>query len=338
MIELQGATKVFDAGGGVDGATVTALSDVSLEVGRGRIVGLLGHNGAGKTTLIRLIAGLLAPDAGTVRFQGRDPVVDGSWVRARLGILPSSALLDERLTARENLRFAGRLFGLDRTDVDTRVARALEHFDLQTRIDDKVSGFSLGMKQRLALARVLLPEPEALLLDEPSSAVDPVATREIRQLITTEARERGVAVLLATHDLDEAGNLCDEVLILREGRALVQGPLDRVAAQMKVAATLIVRCAPAQTGQARELVATVDPTATVAGPGRVDGHGMVPARVPELVRLLAADGIDVFGVDMKGPSLEDLYFHIHSADGQRAESSSGLVRLQPPPDPVEAGR
>jgi ABC-type multidrug transport system ATPase subunit len=317
MIELRDVVRTFDG--------VTAVDGVSLAVGPGRIVGLLGHNGAGKTTLIRLIAGLLAPDRGTVRFDGLDPVADGAPVRSRLGVLPSSALLDDRLTAGENLRFAGRLFGMGRDDIDRRGRALMERFELGGRIDDRVAGFSLGMKQRLALARVLLPEPEALLLDEPSSAVDPVATREIRELIVAEASQRGTAVLVATHDLDEAGTVCDEVLILRRGSALAQGPLDRVAQEVELGAVLAVRCSPGQTDRARELVTRIDPSAAAVEPGLVQGRDTPRERVPELVRLLAGAGIDVYGVDVTSPSLEDLYFHLHRDD-------------RPPPPPAAGPR
>ena len=118
---------------------------------------------------------------------------------------------------------------------------------------------------------------------------------------------------LHTHDLDEADHLCDEVLILNEGRALAQGPLDRVAAELEVAPTLVVRCAPDHTGQARVLVAGIAPgvAAVVVGPGMVEGHGLTADRVPDLVRRLATEGVDVFGIDFTTPSLEDLYFHLH---------------------------
>lgn len=322
MIELRGVVKRF--------GEVTAVSGLSLDVERGRVVGLLGHNGAGKTTLIRLIAGLLSADEGTVLVDGADPVVDGSQVRRRLGVLPTSQLLDGRLTARENLRFAGRLFGLSDDEIERRGAELLARFDLTDRVDDKVTTLSAGLRQRLALARVLLPEPEVLLLDEPSAAVDPVAARGIRDLIADLARERGTAVVVATHDLDEAGALCDEVLVLRQGKALAQGPLDRVTEELALAAVLTVRCRADQTEAVLGLVAGLDPSAEMVGLGTVRGQGMVRARVPELVRALVAADLDVLGVDVSAPTLGDLYFHLHQGEG---EPGAGVNGGGPPPPP-----
>lgn len=203
------------------GETV-AVRDLSLEVQAGEVFGLLGHNGAGKTTTIRLLTGVLRPDAGTMTVLGRSPIADGAAVRARSGVLAESPGFDERLTARENLAFFAELFGLPRSEVPRRIADVLEEFGLADQADERVSAFSKGMKQRLALARCLLHDPELLFLDEPTAGLDPVAAHEVHELIHKLSR-RGRTVFLCTHNLAEAQRLCDRVAVLRRGQLVALG-------------------------------------------------------------------------------------------------------------------
>jgi ABC-type multidrug transport system ATPase subunit len=151
VLALRGVTRRF--------GEVTALDRLDLDVASGEVVGLLGHNGAGKTTTVRLLAGLLAADDGTVRVAGRDPVVEGPEVRRAIGVLPSAPVVDDRLTGVQNLRFVADVFGLPRHGLDDRIAAALAAFELDGRGGERVAGYSTGMRQRLSLARVLLPEP-----------------------------------------------------------------------------------------------------------------------------------------------------------------------------------
>jgi ABC-type Na+ transport system ATPase subunit NatA len=174
-LEVHGISRDFPGVRAVDGLSFVAR--------RGEIIGLLGHNGAGKTTTIRVLNGLLRPTEGTATVLGLDPATHGPDVRARTGVLTETPSVDERLTARENLRFAARLAGVRRDEVNGRVSELLERFRLSDRADDRVAEFSRGMKQRLALARALLHNPEVLFLDEPTAALDPVAARDVHDLI-----------------------------------------------------------------------------------------------------------------------------------------------------------
>jgi ABC-type multidrug transport system ATPase subunit len=147
-----------------------------------------------------------------------------------MGVLPAALVVDSRLTARQNLRFAADVFGVPQDGLDARIDAMLADFDLADRADERVGGFSSGMRQRLSLARVLLPDPSILLLDEPTSALDPVAARQVRRALSTLAQERRRTIVLCTHDLAEAELLCDRVVVLEEGRVVADGrPVDLAA-------------------------------------------------------------------------------------------------------------
>lgn len=203
-----------------------AVDGLSLRIERGEVYGLLGPNGAGKTTTIAMAVGLIEPDAGSVRYEGLGGV-DGSptdpVVRARLGVCPQRHALYDGLSARENLVFFGRVFGV--ADVRTRADELLDRVGLLDRARDRVSGFSGGMKRRLNLACALMHDPAVLLLDEPSAGVDPQSRGAIHELIR-ERRDAGSAVLLTTHAMDEAARLCDRVGVLDHGKLLDEGTVD----------------------------------------------------------------------------------------------------------------
>ena len=215
-----------------------ALTRVSLTCGAGTILGLLGPNGAGKSTLLAILSTLLAPTSGQVHYGTFDARSAGPRLRARLGLLGHDLYLYPELTARENLEFFARLYGLDHPR--ERVVRALAHAGLADRADDAVSGFSRGMRQRLALERALLHGPRLLLLDEPFTGLDDASGHALVSRLRG-LRDEGAIVIAATHDLDLADGLLDEVAILREGRLLAvpraSGPLRERYRETIVAAT-----------------------------------------------------------------------------------------------------
>lgn len=321
VLALHGVRKSF--------GSVTAIADLDLEVGAGDVVGLLGHNGAGKTTTVRLLAGLLAPERGTVRVGGGDPVVDGPGVRAQMGVLPAALVVDSRLTARQNLRFAADVFGVPEDGLDDRIDATLVDFDLADRADERVGGFSSGMRQRLSLARVLLPDPSILLLDEPTSALDPVAARQVRRALTMLARERRRTIVLCTHDLAEAELLCDRVVVLEEGRVVADGrPVDLAAEhgtggiQLEVAMQDIAR--------AKALLSDASPSEVDRdGNGRLRTTGIPRDAIPDLIARLVAADLTIYEVRRLDPSLEDVYLALHA-------SRRGAT--YPDPDPATAVR
>jgi len=205
--------------------TVTAVSALSLEVRAGEIVGFLGANGAGKTTTLRCASGLLAPDEGTIHVAGADLEREPRVAKARLGLVPDRPFLYDRLSAREFLAFVAALYDLPAEAAARRAEELLARLALAGHADRTIEGYSLGMRQKTAIAAALLHSPPLLLLDEPLNGLDPPAARLLKELLRGHARAGG-GVLVSTHLLDVAERLCDRVVILRAGRVVAGGTLE----------------------------------------------------------------------------------------------------------------
>ena len=302
VIVLDSVTRVF--------GSLRAVDDLSLEVNRGEVFGLLGHNGAGKTTAVRLIAGLLAPTSGRVRVHDLDPDAEGASVRRQLGVLPARAAVDDRLTGRQNLEFTAELFELPRDGLAARIADLLDRFDLGERAGQPAGGYSTGLRQRLSLARVLLHDPAVLLLDEPTASLDPVAARHVRALIADLGADQHRTVVLCTHDLAEAERLCDRVAILEHGRIRALGtPGDLAAAVGRT--DVVVEVHPEDTEIAAGLQTGQGVGGSVVEPGLLRWPRAVRADVPRLVHALTRADVRVFSVGRSEPSLEDVYLALH---------------------------
>ncbi|MDQ2689854.1 MAG: ABC transporter ATP-binding protein, partial [Chloroflexota bacterium] len=215
MIEALGLGKSF--------RSLTAVHDLSFTVGDGEIFGILGPNGAGKTTSIRMLTGLIAPSAGTARVNGLQLGADSQRIRAITGILTESPGLHDKLTARQNLGYYGRLYGLRGAALRRAVDRYLAVVGMSEAADRRVGGFSKGMRQKVAIARALLHEPEVVYLDEPTSALDPSAAKSVRDFVAT-LRDAGRSIVVCTHNLDEAERLCDRIGIMRGTLLTVDTP------------------------------------------------------------------------------------------------------------------
>lgn len=314
-LEAIGLTRRF--------GEVTALEDVSFSIPAGQVVGLLGHNGAGKTTTIRLLNGLLSPSSGSARTLGRDPLAEGPAVRARSGVLTETPSLDERMTARESLRFWAELWNVPREEVAGRIDGLLERFDLAGRADDRVGGYSRGMRQRLALARTLLHDPPLLFLDEPTAALDPIASINVRDMVRGLAAGRDRTILICTHNLAEAQELCDRVIILRRGRVVADGTPAQVtdAASIPVGVEIEVDAGHAE--EAMRLAAARAPGgATSAGRGLLRLDGLAREAIPPLVAELVAAGASVYRVSPEQVTLEDAYVALY---GEAAGEADGGV-------------
>lgn len=198
------------------------LNDVSLVAPAGAITGFLGPNGAGKTTTLRALCGLLQPDSGTVRVDGRLVSDDPEGARGRLGVLPDAKGLYRRLTARENLAYFGRLCGMTKGAIATRTDYLSEILGLGAFIDRRTEGFSQGERVRTALARAVIHDPPTFLLDEPTNGLDVGAQRALRAFLLGE-RAAGKAILLSTHALGDAQSLCDRLSIIAHGRTVAEG-------------------------------------------------------------------------------------------------------------------
>jgi ABC-2 type transport system ATP-binding protein len=274
----------------------TAVDDVSFTVGRGEVVGLLGPNGAGKTTVIKIMLGLVRPDAGDVLLLGR-PARDPQ-ARARVGYLPELFRYQPWLTAAEVLALHVRLTGVFVPAEEQLECLAL--VGLSDRARDRVGGFSKGMQQRLGLAVALLARPELVVLDEPTSALDPIGRADVRDLLLS-LKARGVAVLLNSHLIGEVERVCDRVVILDKGRVAASGTLAELLGRREVRLRL-----GAVTAAAEERLAAAGPLTrdgdwfTVALPADEDA-----GTVPELVADLVALGVTVHAVEPGRISLEE---------------------------------
>jgi ABC-2 type transport system ATP-binding protein len=314
-IELRDVTRRFGA--------LTAVDGVTLDVGDGEIVGLLGHNGAGKTTMIRVINGLLSPDIGQVRVLGVDPTVEGQVVRRSTGVLTEYPALDEFLTTVENLEVYAAVNGIPRDVANARIGSLLGRLGLAAKRDEPARGLSAGLKQRVALARALVHDPQVLLLDEPTTNMDPVAARGVRDLIVESARERGRTVLLSTHNLAEAEQLCDRVAIMRFGRLLTMGSPAELRRSLGTTAGVRIETAD---GNTAGVVAAVNGTADAV---TLDAHTVEvtgSVEIPSLVARLVADGVAIRRVEPIEPTLEDLYVGLHERG-----IDTGPIPLPPPP-------
>jgi ABC-2 type transport system ATP-binding protein len=201
------------------------LNGLSLTVPRGEVFGYLGPNGAGKTTTLKILMGLLRPDAGSASVLGR-PLADRTW-RYRVGYLPENPYLYDYLTAREYLEYVGRLFGLGAGERRSRAARLLEQVGLKRSADVSLRRVSKGMLQRVGLAQALVNDPELVILDEPMSGLDPIGRHLVRRLIL-ELKDAGKTVFFSTHILPDAETLCDRVALLRGGVVVAAGPLNEI--------------------------------------------------------------------------------------------------------------
>lgn len=304
---------------------VLAVDGLTMSVERGEVFGFLGHNGAGKTTTIRLLNGVLQPTGGRSTVLGYNPAADGPALRHHTGVLTESPSLDERLTARENLTIFADLYGVPEREVDARVESLLAMFELAERADDKVGGYSKGMKQRMALARAMIHRPDILFLDEPTAGLDPVAARQVHELIVRLSREEGGTVFLCTHNLVEAQKLCDRVAVLQQGRLLAEGTPGALARRYAHRRVIELEVAPDSVAPAAELLARLPHiTGVEADRSVLRFSGADHEAIPDVIARLAAGGVRIYRVTPEEPSLEDVYFALH--EGEVARNSAALER------------
>src|SRR5580704_4774351 len=214
MIRARGLVKRF--------GEFTAVDGIDFEVHRGESFGFLGPNGAGKSSTMRMIGCVSPPSGGELSILGLDPVADGAVIRARLGVVPQEDTLDLELTVRENLLVYGRYFGLSRETIRERTAHLLDFVQLSDRAGDQVEPLSGGMKRRLTIARSLINEPEILLLDEPTTGLDPQARHAVWDRLF-RLKQQGVTLILTTHYMDEAEQLCDRLVVMDRGKIASEG-------------------------------------------------------------------------------------------------------------------
>ncbi len=236
LIHARGLTKRFGA--------MTAVDAIDFDVAPAEAFGFLGPNGAGKTSTMRMIGCVSPVTEGTLRVLGLDPAVDGPRIRARIGVVPQSDTLDMELTVRENLLIYGRYFDLERPEAARRADELLEFVQLDERGKDKVEPLSGGMKRRLTIARSLITEPQLLLLDEPTTGLDPQARHLLWDKLY-RLKQRGVTLVLTTHYMDEAEQLCDRLVVMDKAKIVAVGSPRELIEQYSTREVLELRFTPA---------------------------------------------------------------------------------------------
>ena len=204
---------------------VVAVDDVSFEAPDGAVTGLLGPNGAGKTTTLRMLYGLMRPDAGRILVDDMDAVADPLGAQRRLGVLPDLSGLYPRLTAREHIHYFGELHGLTGSELSAHADRLLERLDMRDIADRRTAGFSHGERTKVAIARALVHDPTNVLLDEPTNGLDVMSTRAVRDIIR-RLRAEGRTVIFSSHVMQEVSALCDAIVVLAHGRVVATGTPD----------------------------------------------------------------------------------------------------------------
>jgi lipooligosaccharide transport system ATP-binding protein len=220
LVHARGLVKRF--------GDLVAVDAIDFDVNPGEAFGFLGPNGAGKSSTMRIIGCVSEPSGGTITVLGRDPMRDGAYIRARLGVVPQQDTLDFELTVRENVFIYGRYFGLPRRELGQRVDELLDFMQLSERANSRVEPLSGGLKRRLTIARSLVNNPEVLLLDEPTTGLDPQARHVVWDRLF-RLKQRGVTVMLTTHYMDEAEQLCDRLVVMDKGKIVAEGsPLELI--------------------------------------------------------------------------------------------------------------
>ena len=297
-IRLENVTRDFGA--------VRAVDDLSLEVPAGVVFGFLGPNGSGKTTTIRLLLGLLEPTKGRARVMGLDSVRQSEEIRTKSGALLEHTGLYERMTAHDNLEYYARIWQLPDSDRKARVRDLLTQAGLWDRRKDVVQGWSRGMKQKLAIARVLIHRPSMIFLDEPTAGLDPVAAAELREHLAELATREGATIFLTTHNLSEAERLCSQVAVIRKGKLLAAGkPEDLRAGDGGAKAEVI------GTGFSDDLLKAMRARPEVASIQASDGRLLIDlngdASLAPLVSLMVNSGASVEEVRRVRASLEEAF-------------------------------
>jgi ABC-2 type transport system ATP-binding protein len=321
IVVVTGLVKRFGEHAAVDG--------VDFQIRTGEIFGLLGPNGAGKTTAISVISCLLAPTEGTVRVDGALTTKAAATVKRALGVVPQEIALYPTLTALENLKFWGRMYGLSGALLEERVAEALELAGLADRAKERVETYSGGMKRRINIAAGIMHHPKVLIMDEPTVGIDPQSRNHILETVK-ELNHRGMTVLYTSHYMEEVEFLCDRVAIMDHGRIIAQGTIDELKRLVGGENVISVRVHDVPEGALESLRALegVDSATASASEatseGAVEGGGEGPSGeaiiqvlshdsglvIADVVGVLGRAGAKVLSVDVREPNLESVFLHL----------------------------
>jgi lipooligosaccharide transport system ATP-binding protein len=298
LVHARGLVKRF--------GDLVAVDAIDFDVHKGEAFGFLGPNGAGKTSTMRMVGCVSPPSGGTLRILGLEPTKDGPTVRARLGVVPQQDTLDMELTVRENIIIYGRYFGLARSDLRRRADELLEFVQLTDRADSRVEPLSGGMKRRLTIARSLVNNPDVLLLDEPTTGLDPQARHTVWDRLF-RLKQRGVTLILTTHYMDEAEQLCDRLVVMDKAKIVAEGSPRELIQRFSTREVVELRFAADQqpeqlvermNGLARRLEALPDRLLLYTDDGDATAAGMHDL------------GLQPESVLVRRSTLEDVFLHV----------------------------
>ena len=300
-----------------------AVDSVSLKVEAGQVLALLGPNGAGKTTTVRMLTSVLPPTSGRAWVAGYDVLQESFHVRRSVGVLTENLGLYERMRAGDYLEFFGKIYGLEGVNLQSRITELMERFGLLDSLEQRIGTFSKGMRQKLALARSMLHEPPVLLLDEPTSAMDPESARLVRNSIL-ELRSAQRAILICTHNLAEAEELADEIAIINHGQIVVNGSPSDLKRTLLGSPEYEAQLGVALNGHAWEL----PPGVEITGGGSKSLRfrtAMPEITNPQMLQMLFKQGYPVISLQEVPRSLEQVYLHVVGRSSDTEDSHAGEI-------------
>jgi ABC-2 type transport system ATP-binding protein len=306
LIEAEGLTKRY--------GTFTAVDSLDLELQEGEIYGFLGPNGSGKTTTILMVLGLTEPSGGSVRVAGHDPAREPLAVKRMVGYLPESVGFYGDLTGRENLLYTARLNSIPRERADSLVRETLDLVELGGAVDQPVSQYSRGMRQRLGLADVLIKEPKLVILDDPTLGLDPAGIEWLLRLIQEMSRERQITIFLSSHQLHEVQRICHRVGIMSHGKLVLQGSVHELVAQQDSDG---YRVGLEVLGAEAELVKALEALPGVTGVQRTGSQVVLTSSQDvrsQAARTVIAEGGELLEIRSRNQTLEEIYLRYFQED------------------------
>lgn len=329
VIETKKLNKIYE--GVIRGQDVHALKDLDLSVEDGEIFAYLGPNGSGKTTTIKMLLGLIFPTSGDIKILGSEDIMNPE-IRRQIGYLPEGAYYPDFLRGEEVLKFYGQLYGLSGQDLKTRIDTSLELVGMTRARRRLIRGYSKGMRQRIGLAQALLSDPQILILDEPTTGLDPIARKEIRDILA-QLRDEGKTLMISSHELMEVEMISDRVSILFEGEVQVSGTIDELLTERDF--SIHVKETSPQAISALEQQGIVQDD-------RFEGR--IVLRVPgtmdlyQGLDLCKSQGLEIVSVMPRRETLEELFVNtVQTAETRARELASGVEPPSPPDDGADNG-
>lgn len=303
MFEVENLTKNYKKKLAVDG--------ISLYLDKGESVGLLGPNGAGKSTTISMMSTLISPNSGDVRYNGKNVLLHPDAIRPVLGVIPQEIALYEELSAYENMKFFGKVYGLSGKKLEQKIDEVLDLVGLQDRKKERVKHYSGGMKRRINIAVALLHEPEILIMDEPTVGIDPQSRNYILEMVRTLNREKGMTVLYTSHYMEEVERLCDRIYIMDHGQIIASGTKEELKSILSAEKTVSVEVLK----KTAEFLAGLSECTNVKKiTERQNEYKLLVKNeetiIEEVLHLAKEAGVKIKGIHVQEPTLEDVFLHL----------------------------